>query len=355
MGEDLKTGVAIWHKISSLKIIALQFCMFAAASVLAVLFVKPAFGNRMETVFKADVHKVFAVLIAVHIASVCFAMKRVVGETYRANRDFFWQLTISKNSECVCTMLQKIAWYYYYILVLLVLSDGSTAGMALLLLGATLLYAAIFAVYYRAAGKAPWLKKEIRICHDPWSEKKNDPLAELLIFSVFDLYKCMTLAVLKAALVILLIYLGEIRVLNGKIFFFAGAALILLNDGYWRKESRNFPYFSSIGISPGKYLLIHILAGIWFNTLIPLLVFIVYTGETAAALFLWGIMIFLIAFWYMAQIYLYLTIDRKKELTITQCSILFLILGLFPGVNIAAAVLMYKKITYRWRRLYAVR
>lgn len=356
MREDLKTGVSIWHKISRLRSFVLQFCIFAAASVLTVHCVNPALADRMEAVFKADVQKVYAVFIVVHVTAVCFMMKRVVNETYRANRDFFWQLTISKNSECVCMMLQKIVWYYYYILILLAVSGRNMAGAGLLLFGATLFYGASFAIHCRTTDRTFRLKKENRMNHSLCSTKKrcfnrmrNHPFAELIFFSVSALYKCVTLAVMKAALVILLIYLGEIHVLNGKIFFLAEAALVLLNDGYWRKESCNFPYFSYMGISVEKYLLVHILAGIWFNTIIPVLVFALYTRKIAVAVVLWATIVFLIVFWYMTQIYLYLTIDKKRELTITQCSILFLIVGLFPVINIAAAVLLYKRIRCRWR------
>lgn len=335
--------------------------MFMAASFLGAQFVKPVFANRMEAIFKTDVNKVLMIFMIVHITIVCSMMKRVVNETYKANRDFFWQLAISKKAECICMILQKIAWYYYYIIVLLVLFDSNMMGTGLFLFMATLLYVINFVIHCRTLSKMSWFRKEICKGRFLWINKKVNlnvvkahPIAELLFFSVSDLYKCMPLTAVKAAVVILFIYLGEIHALNEKIFLFMETALILQNDGYWRKESCNFPYFSILGISVGKYLLIHIVAGICFNTIIPLLIFVVYTGKVTAAVLVLGASVFLIVFWYVTQVYLYLTLDREKELIITHCSLLFLILGLVPVINIAVAVLIYKKITYKWRRIYAV-
>lgn len=297
-------------------------------------------------------------LAFVHMTACFFWMKRVVSEAHRENRYLFHQLTVGKTVQCFCLFLQKQVWLYYYLVILALFLNRDILKMCAGFFAAMLLFFLNFIVCFRSAERArsckrkfwpafPKRRRILKMC-------RNHPYLEAVCLCIAGFYRERALAAAKILSILCLLWLGEIHLLNAKLFCLIEILLILMNDGYWRKERESFLYFSHLGIPVKKYLWVHLWSGILFNTFPQTLLYIWYTGDIPKAMLSWSVLIFLLFFWYMAQVFLNLTISREKEMIITWCSLLFLLSGALFPVNLGIALWLSKKIIYLWENGDAV-
>ena len=358
MLKDLKTGLTLWRKISNFKYVVMQITLFAVTSLAAMKLVAPRFCERIKE-FSLTVNmesgKVIAILMVFFIIAFSVAMKRIVYEAYHRNKDLFYQLAVSKRAGCICTMLQQHNWYGCACVMLLAVCDSEVVSGWLLIPVYTVLFIISFGLCYNRMD-SDGSKRKKRLFRYRTGKRKNrkadifktHPILELLKITVCGLYQCRGLMFGKIVLIAFMIYCAKIHMLRGSIFFWTEAFLILLNDGYWRNESSNFQYFSEIGVPVSRYLHVHFLAGAAFNIMIPLLLFYSMTGEMITAAVSFVLLSYLLMFWYLVQVYLYLTIGRDKEAAITLCETGLLIMAVLPPVGIAVMVWLYKRIIQKW-------
>ncbi len=83
-----------------------------------------------------------------------------------------------------------------------------------------------------------------------------------------------------------------------------------------------------------KYIFVHFLAGICFNLTIPVLIFLNASGSVKAVILNALLLCCMIFFWYLSQIYLYLKAGQDNSLLTLFGSIILLILGAIPGINV---------------------
>lgn len=363
MLEDVKTGFTLWKRITNLNYAVAQAMLFVAAGFGANLFVAPRLYERIKTIsltLHMDTRTMIMALAAVHIIVFGGMMKRIVYEAWGRNQDFFYQLAVSKKAGRVCTMLQQINWYGYGLVMLLAICGRAAAPGWALFLAYTLLFMIGFGIYYdRADSGSSKRRKLVFCCQTGRRERKSvdflkrHPVVELFKMTVCGFYQCKSMAAGQLAL-ILFILLCKLFCKNAgmpqrNVFLLANGFLILLNDGYWRKESGNFRYFSEIGIPVGRYVQVHFLAGIGFNVVVPMLFYYPAFGRAAAAAVSFGLLSYLLVFWYLAQIYLYLTLRREQEGAILLCDMVFLVMAAVPPVGLLMTAWLYKRITCKWR------
>lgn len=359
MLKDVKTGLALWRKISGLKYTAAGFFAMIAAGFMAVTYVAPGFRERIKEVSRVagmDGDEILLMVAVLFIIVFCAMLKTAVAEAYGRNRYLFYQLTVGKRAGCVCTMLLRPGRYGYGMVILLAVSGG-VAAVWLLATAYTFLFVAAFGFYYSLADSeadgrgASAHRRTGRTEKKPLADfGKGRPGPELFKMTVCGLYRCRSLAAGKLIITIFLICCGCARILNGSVFLAAEALLILLNDGYWKNESGSFQYFSAIGIPLPGYLCVHFISGICFNMAIPLCVFYGMTRDIGVTAVCLALSSYLLVFWYLAQIYLYLVIGRDRETAILLLDLVFLALALLPVAGLLAMPWLYKKIAREWRK-----
>lgn len=353
MFRDVRIGFTIWKNIINVRLVAIRSALWAAAGLIATMAVAPRLYERVHRVALAaniDGDTMIAVLALFHIITFGIAMKQIVYRSYCRNRDLFYQLAVSKRAGRVCMMFQQLNWYGYAMVILLAICDKAVAPRGLLILTGTLLFIIGFCVCCSTADPDIYnIRKRARNQSRVKAVSTSRPTWEVLKMTVCGFYQCKGLTACKVLLIFLLVYCGTARMLHGGIFLLADAFLILLNDGYWRNESRNFRYFSEIGIPVSRYLCVHFLAGICFNICIPLLLFYCMTGEAATAAVGFCLLSYLLIFWYIAQVYLYLIIGRDIEGVIMLCNLFFLLIAILPPVGVLVMVWLYKRVVYHWR------
>ena len=359
MPKDVKTGFILWKRITNLKKAVAQIMLFAAACFAAKLFVAPRLYERAETIsltLHMDARTMIVALAAVHIIVFGGMMKRIVYEACGRNKDFFFQLAVSKKAGCICTALQQLNWYGYGLVMLLGICDHAVASGWFLIPAYTLAFIVGFGIYYDIADTGSRKKKKLFLRCQAGRRKKKDedflkghPVLELLKITVCGFYRCKGMAVGQIALIIFILFCKNTDMPHRNVIFWANGFLILLGDGYWRRESENFRYFSETGIPVGRYLQVHFLAGIGFHVAIPMLFYYPVSGGTAAAAVSFGLLSYLLVFWYLAQIYLYLSFKREQEGAILLCDMIFLVMAVVPPVGLLMTAWLYKRITCKWR------
>ena len=359
MLSDVKTGFTIWKNTTKLKYVAAKILLFFSAGCIAVNYIAPRLFeqvNEISAVLSLNGDLMIILFALLYITSFHIILKQIVDEAYEKNRDLLYQLAVSKRSGYICTMLHQINWYCYTLVVLLAICSNRVVPACLLIPAYTALFIIVFGIYYglAASGFYPKYKKPFPEWLGPKKNRKKDilksrPELELFKITVFGLYRCRNLVIIKMILIIFILYCGNTHMLHGSIFFLAEALLILCNDRYWRYESDSLPYFSEIGIPVSKYLCTQFIAGIWFNIALPLLIFYHMTNKTESTAVGLALLSYLLIFWYLTQIYLYFIIGRDKDSVILLYDMVFLILALLPPAGLIAMFWLYKTITHKWR------
>lgn len=367
MKNDLRIGLAIWRKITNRNFAFAQFFFFLISGLLTVTYLNPRFIERINTVFSADANKILLALTILHTLISCIAVEQAIGESYHRNKHLFYQLSLNRRAECICTLLQKIGWYYYFMIVLLAIWNTAILKIRFVFPIASLLFIIGSTLdYYKAEARIldgkPSISYQVhRLFY--WKKRTNasaaasqksgkfcaaffrkHPFIELMTITIRGFYQYKSLATAKLLLILFLFYCQNIQVLGEKIFLLSTAFLILLNDRYWREESRNFSCFSSIGIPMNKYIFVHFLAGICFNLTVPVLIFLNASGSVKAVILNALLLCCMIFFWYLSQIYLYLKAGQDNSLLTLFGSIILLILGAIPGINVLLTIRIYKQI-----------
>lgn len=376
MRKEIKAGLTLWIKVTNLKYAAVQFMLCLVSGCAAVLFAAPVlYKNAEELSFIVSGNTVILVLTGFSIIVFGVMMKRIVYEAYERNRDLFYALAVSKRTGCICTILQQFRWYGFTTVILLAVCDRTVVPTGGLILAYTVFFIMVFRIYYSFADAAA-RKHGLCECGSQAgrSFRRLTPQAgkfrsaavrsgraerrryssygykwELVSVTFHRLYKLKSLAAGKVVLILFLLYCGNARLLCGSVFCVAEAFLILCNDGYWRNESRNFQYFSSIGIPVSRYLKVHILAGIGFNLIIPLVFFYSVTGDLGVTAVSFCLLAYLLIFWYLVQVYVYLTAGREREILVELLDLTFLAIALLPPAGLLAMLWMYQKISHKWR------
>lgn len=358
MPDDVKTGLTIWKNITNLKYAAIQAVLFAAAGFMANVFVASRLYERVNVISKAlsmDAKKMVMALAALHIFVFVCMMKRIVYEACGRNKDFFYQLAVSKRAGCICTMFQQLNWYGYALAVLLAVCDPAVVPGWFLIPVYTFVFIVGFGIYYDMADTGSRKRKKNFLSRQAGREKrmgeaffKNHPVSELFKITVCGFCQCKSMTAGQIILIILILYLRSAGMLRESIFLLANGFLILLNDGYWRKESVNFRYFSEIGIPVVRYMGVHFLSGIGFNIVIPVLLFCPVAGGMAATVS-FGLLSYLLVFWYLVQIYLYLVLKREQEGVMLLYDLGFLVMAVLPPAGLLTMVWLYGKIICKWR------
>lgn len=364
MLKDLRIGLTIWKSITNLKYVVIQVALTVVTGCMAAVFAAPRIYERVNEIsltMNMDGNRAIIALVLFYIVAFNIVMKRIVYRTYDKNKYLFYQLAVGKRAGYICTMLQQLKWYGCAMVMLLAICDHVVVPVWFLISLHTVLFIIGFHIDYHMADLRIDQGKRMHFTDLSGRNKSKEknifdshPILEIFNITIHGLYRCKSLTMGKIILLILIVYCGMVHILRGSIFFLADAFLILLNDGYWRNESRNFRYFSEIGIPVSKYLSVHLLAGICYNIAIPLLLFCSMTGEMAATAVGFLLLSYLLIFWYMTQIYLYLHIGRDKEGIIMLCGLFFLMTAVIPPVGFLVMVWLYKRIVYQWRKKNAL-
>lgn len=351
MFNHLKAGVKIWRKITNPFIAAIQFLFFIMGIFAVSVYINPLFIRRAEEISGLSADLLCPAWCIVYSVITFIIIRKFVYETCHKNKDLFFQLAVNHSSEYVCVFLQNVIWYYYYIIILLAVWDRSIAPAWAACLTGTGLFVIILFISCRSAQKKLYrvhIRTGIKTRTGGGFLKKL-PAAKLLIITVSGLHRQKGLAAARVLLLAFLVYCGCTQILSEPVFLLSGGFLILLNDSYWKNESRNFRYFSNIGISLTKYLSVHVMAGFCFNMIPPLLIFIFFIKEPAAVILCFGILLYLLLFWYLAQIFIYLTVHRDRNGLILLCNLVLLAACVLPAANLFVLVWLYKTVMERWR------
>lgn len=350
MLKDIKTGLTLWRDTTNLRYITAIFILFLAAGSMAAWFVAPRLSVRIKLVSVSvgiGEHILVWGLTLLYLVAFGATVKRVAQETYGRNKYLLYQLAVSKRAGYICAMLWQLKWYGYGLVLLLAICDRAIVSVWFQALAYTLLFIMVFGIFYSSADMGDQKRKPSVRNGRIWISKNRE--WELFKITICRLYRCANLTVCKVLLILFIIGCGRAQVLYGAVFLAANAFLILLGDGYWRNESRNFAYFSNVGIPLAHYLRIHFAAGICFNIIIPLLLFYGMTGDLVVTAVSFILLSYLVVFWYLAQIYLHLFIGRDGGMLAVLCETCFVILAALPPAALLAAVWLYKKIAYKWR------
>lgn len=357
MLNDVKTGLTIWKNITNVKYTAVQFFLFAAAGFGANVFAAPRLYERAKIISAAlhmGVPKVITALAVLHIIVFGGMMRQIVYESCGRNKDFFYQLAVSKRAGCVCTMFQQRNWYGYGLVILLAICDYTVIPGWFLIPIYTMVFIVGFCIYYDMADAGSRKRKLVFNCQMGREKRvgegflRSHPVLELFKITVYGFCQCKGIVAGQMILIMFILYCGNAGMLCGEIFLLADGFLILLGDGYWRKESSNFRYFSEIGIPFSRYLGVHFLTGIGLYILIPLLFFCRAAGRGASAVS-FVLLSYLLIFWYLVQIYLYQALGREREGAVILYDIGFLVIAVLPPAGLLAMAWLYKRIVCKWR------
>lgn len=336
------------------------------SGLLTVTYLNPRFIERINTVFSADANKILLALTILHTLISCIAVEQAIGESYHRNKHLFYQLSLNRRAECICTLLQKIGWYYYFMIVLLAIWNTAILKIRfvfpiaslLFIIGSTLTTIRLKHAYwtenppYPIKSTAFLLEKENKCLSRCFTEKRKvlrrffqkAPFHRTYDYNNSGILSIQKPGCCKAPFNSFSLLLPKHTGVGRKNLSPVNRIFILLNDKYWREESRNFSCFSSIGIPMNKYIFVHFLAGICFNLTIPVLIFLNASGSVKAVILNALLLCCMIFFWYLSQIYLYLKAGQDNSLLTLLGSIILLILGAIPGINVLLTIRIYKQI-----------
>lgn len=356
--NDLKTGWAVWKKTGDLRLSMIQMIIFVFISMIAVLFVKPIYIERITVIAGSRASIVFALVFLVHLVITAVMLRQIIKDSGEKNKYIFYQLTIAKKSAFMVTFLDNVGWYYYFMVFLFIITNIHNKFLPVVVIEGTIFYIFCFALHYRAVGReektankglVPPLPHS-SICRNA-SLFRNHPNMELIAATVKGYYSCKNLVLSKICFIVILIFMGvssSTHILNFRVFLLLNIFIILLNDGYWKQESRNFLCFSRLGIPIGKYICIQIVSGACFNMAISIVILMVFRNSLISTVFSILLLLYMECFWCFVQVYLWMTVGRGKELTVTQWSILFLIVGFIPVVNIFTMIWLFRRVKQKW-------
>ena len=272
---DIKTGWAIWKKMSDRRQALFQLSSFVVISVISVIFVKPIYIERIYACAGSRGDIVFSLILLLHLLITAIMLRHVLKDAFEKNKYIFYQLTVTKRAAFVAVFLSKVVWYYYFMAFLFVIVNTGNRFLITAALGGTVFYILCFFFHYYSVEKEEYTKRRWRVS---WGRRqkrslgvsflRKHPNAELIVGTVLELYGCKSLVLGKICFDFLLIFIGatnRFQTLDIRIVLVFNFFLILLNDGYWKQESRNFCYFSSLGIPIKKYLCVHIIFKIHHN------------------------------------------------------------------------------------------
>ena len=356
---DIKTGWSIWKKISDSRQALFQLSAFVIISVLSVVFVKPIYIERIHAWAGSKEDTIFNLILLLHLMVTAVVLRHVLKDVCEKNKYVFNQLTVTRGAAFVVDFLSKVGWYYYFMVFLFVIINTGNRFLFATAAAGTVFYSLCFLLHYHSVEKEEYTKRRwglSSVCRKKngfWSVSflRKHPNTELIVSTILELYRCKSLLLGKICFIFLLVFAGaanRFQSLDIRFVLVFNTFLILINDGYWKLESRNFCYFSSLGIPIKKYLCVHIVGGVCFNVMVPILLLIACKAGFAPVLLCLVLMIYMVIFWYCVQIYLWLTVDHERELMMTQWSILFLVAGMIPAGNIFVLIWLYKKIKKRW-------
>lgn len=353
--NDLKTAWAIWKKINDIRLSVVQIFLFVIISMMAVLFVKPIYIDRITQLAGSRASILLGVILVLHLLFTAVII--VTKDSGEKDKYFFYQLTIARKPAFIVVFLDNVGWYYYFMVLLLVLANIHNKFLPVIFVGGTAFYIFCFCIHYHIEQKGKAHKKKGVLNHFYATGCRNSdffrnhPNIGLIAATVRGYYACKGLLFAKICFIIILICMGAFvstHRVDTRAFLLLNIFLVLLNDGYWKKESRNFLYFSRLGIPVEKYLSIQIMSGSLYNMVLSILVLVLFKTSLISTVLCVFLLIFVISFWCLVQVYLWLSVDQGRDQTVTLWSILFLIAGLIPIANIFIMFWLFNKVKRKW-------
>lgn len=353
--NDLKTAWNVWKKISDIRLSVVQMILFVFISIMAVLFVKPNYIERITEIAGSWASILLGGILMLHLLITAAII--ITKNPWEKDKYFFYQLTIARKPAFIVVFLENIGWYYYFMVFLLVITNIHNKFLPGIFVGGTAFYILCFSIHYHIEHKENADKKKIVLNHFSATGYRNSdffrnhPNIELIVATLRGYYTCKGLVFSKSCFIIILIFMGvfsSAHRVDTRAFLLFNIFLILLNDGYWKQESRNFLYFSRLGIPIEKYLSTQIVSGSLFNMGLSILVLVLFKTSLISIVLCIFLLLYVVSFWCLVQVYLWLAIDQGRDQTVTLWSILFLIAGLIPAANIFIMFWLFNRVKRKW-------
>lgn len=356
----MKKAFALWKSTTDWYWIAIPLLLAGVVLLSVFLWVRPVYIDRVNGLSLPNQRAVYLFVAAVALLAMGISLFPVWHEAVRSEFQMAYWAVLTKRELYVYILLKKVHWYYAFVTVLLLaggeLWEIDLASFCLI----TMVYLAVTLMIYfqslhilhrggrfqKRQNKAGLL--EMRRILDGYSH----PNLELILLGWRYRYLSLERAFTKAAVLGICIYLW-FRKLPDPYCTVAFLALFFIlscvDDNYWKRETANTALFRNMGISFGRYFLIHAVSGILFYSVLLSMLYGLASGSfLKGAVFLLGTAA-LVCYWNAAYLYLYFSGGERADILKQIYLLAVLAVMLIPVGNLVMGLFLWGKVRKFWR------
>lgn len=356
----MNKAFTLWKKTTDWYWIAIPLLLAGVVLLSVFLWVRPMYIDRVNGLSLPNRRTVYLFVASAALLAMCITLFQVWHEAVRNELTIVYWAVLTKWELYVYILLKKIHWYYAFVTVLL-LTGGELwkinfVSLCLITVGYLAVTFLIFFqslhMLYRGGrfqkkqSKAGFLEK--RRILDGYSH----PNLELILLGWRYRYLSLERAFIKAAVLAIGISLW-LRKLSDPYCAAAFLALFFIlscvDDNYWKRETANTVLFRNMGISFGRYFLIHTVSGILFYSGLLSMLYGLTSGSFLKGAVFLLVTTAMICYWNVAYLYLYLSGGEHADMLKQIYLLAVLAVMLIPVCNLVMGLLLWGKVRKFWR------
>ena len=357
----MKKSFVLWRKTTEVYMRISPLLLAGAVLLSVIMWIRPAYIRRVSGLMLFNQQAVYLFVTTAVFLAMCVSLFQVWDETVKSNFQMAYWLLLTEWEFYVYVLLKRLPWYYAFLITLFLSGGGLWKNYALAICFLTVLYVLLTLLIYlwcsavqHRGGRFQRRKKRGHVL-----EKRNilygpvHPNPELILLSWRYRYMSLEGLICKAVVLGIGIFLLGSKLTDPYCtvaYFVLFFILSCVDDNYWKREAANAVLFRNIGVSFGRYFLIHTTSGILFHSILLSVLYGLACGSIInGVIFLLGTAL-LVCYWNAAYLYLYFSggehVDMLKQLYL----LVVLAVMLVPVVNLAVGLFLWGKVRKSWRR-----
>lgn len=356
----MKKGFALWIKTTDAFHRTVPLLLAGAVLLSVFLWIRPSYIQRINGLELSNKQGAYFFIMAAVLLTMCITLFQIWGEALRSHFQMAYWLVLTEREFYVYLLLKKHCWYYAFGIVIFLAGGELWNNSVFVFCFLSILYLILTVLIYfchmfmthRGGRYHSGKVRGAVIKNGRGGVGPRFPNLELIFISWRYRYLSWERMICKAAVLGMGIFLLGRNLSDPYctiVYFGLYFILSCVDDNYWKRESVNAALLRNMGVSFGRYFLIHTVSGsLYYSVLLSLFYGLACGSVLKGATFLFGT-VCLVCYWNVAYLYLYLSGGERMDM-LKLLYLFAVVTAMFvPVVNLAVGLFLWRKVRRFWR------